>query len=96
MLSLNKSFVLLSMLSGLFLLAACGGDDAETTSAPTPVAETTSVPTPAPAAEEAPATEAVATADTVGNGETLTIDQIEKAEGVVYQDEIYANWPTHE
>jgi hypothetical protein len=91
MLGLNKSFVLFSMLSSLLLLAACGSDDAETTSTAAPVAETTS----APAMEKAPATEAEVSADS-GVSETLTIDQIEKAEGVIYQDEIYANWPTHE
>ncbi|MGB1799319.1 MAG: hypothetical protein ACPHLK_00655 [Gammaproteobacteria bacterium] len=92
MLGLNKSFVLFSMLSSLLLLAACGGDDAETTSTAAPVAETTS----APAMAEAAATETEASADSGGVSETLTIDQIEKAEGVIYQDEIYANWPTHE
>lgn len=91
---LNKSFVLLSLLSGLFLLSACGGDDAETTSAAAPVAETT--PAPAPAVEEAPAAETAASADSAASGGTITLDQIEKAEGVVYQDEIYANWPTQE
>jgi len=92
MLSLNKSFVLLSMLSGLLLLAACGGDDAETTSTAAPAAETT--PAPAPAVEEAPAAETMASADS--GQTTITLDQIEKAEGVVYQDEIYANWPAQE
>lgn len=39
---------------------------------------------PAPAAESAPA----ASDDSMGS----SMD-IEKAEGVIYQDEIYANWP---
>lgn len=40
---------------------------------------------PTPVAESAPAA--------TSGGEALSIDNIEKAEGVVYQDEIYANWP---
>ena len=39
---------------------------------------------PAPAAEPAPAPAEEAPFD---------ISSVEKAEGVVYQDEIYANWP---
>jgi hypothetical protein len=40
---------------------------------------------PAPAAESTPAA--------ATGGDALSIDSIEKAEGVVYQDTIYAGWP---
>lgn len=77
----NKLLVLLSMVTGLLLLGACGSDDAETASAPAaPAADTA-----APAAEAAPAASS--------EGEAISLDSIEKAEGVVYKDEIYANWP---
>ena len=83
MLGIKKLLIMVSMLGSFFMLAACGSDDAETAAAPAA----------APAAESsAPAAEASAAPES-GAGETLTIDQIEKAEGVVYQDEIYANWP---
>jgi hypothetical protein len=69
------SKILLSiMLSTLLLLSACGGDDADTASAPA-----------ASAAESTPAA--------TSNGDGFSLEGIEKAEGVVYQDEIYANWP---
>jgi hypothetical protein len=45
----------------------------------------TSAPAPAPVAESTPAPSS--------DGEAMSMDSIEKAEGVVYQDEIYANWP---
>jgi major membrane immunogen (membrane-anchored lipoprotein) len=75
--SLNKPLILLSMISSLMLLGACGNDDSATTSAEgsaTAMVEST----PAPASEE---------------GMAISMDSIEKAEGVVYQDEIYAKWP---
>ena len=77
---LNKSFVLLSMVSGLLLLGACGSDEAETASAPA-------------AESAAPAVEAAPAESSNEEGVAISIDSIEKAEGVVYQDEIYANWP---
>jgi len=46
-------------------------------------AETAS--TSAPMAESTPAA--------TSNGDGFSLDNIERAEGVVYQDEIYANWP---
>ncbi len=71
--SKSKLIISLSMMfSPLLLLSACGGDDAETASAPTPVAES------APAAS---------------SDSTNSSMDFEKAEGVIYQDEIYANWP---
>jgi hypothetical protein len=72
-----KPTILISMISALLLLGACGGDDADTTSAPAPAPAAASAPAPAASSE----------------GEALSMDNIEKAEGVVYQDEIYANWP---
>jgi hypothetical protein len=47
---------------------------------------------------DAPATSAVSepTPAAASGGEALSMDSIEKAEGVVYQDEIYANWPYNE
>jgi len=78
--STRKPFILLSiMISGLLLLSACGNDDADTASAPAPAA--------APMADSEPAM------SSDSGGEALSMDNIEKAEGVVYQDEIYANWP---
>jgi hypothetical protein len=77
--STRKPFILLSiMISGLLLLSACGNDDASTASAPAPAA-TPMAESSAPAPSE--------------DGMGLSMDNIEKAEGVVYQDEIYANWP---
>ena len=43
------------------------------------------------AAPAAPAATPAAPAS--GGGEATSTMKIEKAEGVVYQDEIYANWP---
>ncbi len=42
-----------------------------------------------------PAPEAASTAEPAasGEGDALSMNNIEKAEGVVYQDEIYAKWP---
>lgn len=78
---LNKLFVLLSIVSSLLLLSACGSDDAETASAPKSM-------------EAEPAKEMMATESaTSEESTTLSIENIEKAEGVIYQDEIYANWP---
>ena len=42
-------------------------------------------------ASSAPVAESMPAASS--DGEALSMDNIEKAEGVVYQDEIYANWP---
>ncbi len=76
--STSKPIILLTvMISALLLLAACGGDDADTASAP------------APATESAPA----ANGDSMGSPMVEEGMAIEKAEGVIYQDEIYANWP---
>ena len=82
MLSFNKYLVSILTVSGFLLLGACGGDDAETASAPA-----------APVAQSAPAAEAAPAAASSEEGAAITMDSIEKAEGVVYQDEIYANWP---
>ncbi len=74
--STSKPVILLSILiPTLLLLSACGGDDADTASAPAP----------APAAESMPAASG---GDSMGSSMNF-----EKAEGVIYQDEIYANWP---
>ncbi|MEQ8288885.1 MAG: hypothetical protein RIB78_04080 [Gammaproteobacteria bacterium] len=75
----TSRFIYLSVLvPALFVLSACGDSDKGTASAPAPApAETAAAP--APATEEA---------DT-----GFDISSIEKADGVVYQDEIYANWP---
>ncbi len=62
------------------LLSACGGDDSADTASTAPAA-----PAAAPMAESTQAASS--------GGEALSMDSIEKAEGVVYQDEIYANWP---
>jgi hypothetical protein len=77
--STKKSFILLSIVSSLLLLGACGSDDSAdaASSAPAAAPAAVSAPTPAPTSD----------------GEGLSMDNIEKAEGVVYQDEIYANWP---
>lgn len=61
----------------VFGLAACGDDDKASMSAPAESAAT-SVPAAAPAASD----------DSMGSSMDF-----EKAEGVIYQDEIYANWP---
>ncbi len=44
-------------------------------------------------APAAPAPAATPAAPASGGGEASSAMKIEKAEGVVYQDEIYANWP---
>ncbi len=67
----------LGMLFGLGLVA-CGDDDKATTM-PTPIEST-----PAPTTNAAPAS---------GGDDIFSKLDIEKAEGVIYQDEIYANWP---
>lgn len=73
----NKPFILLSVMIATFLLlSACGGDDADTTSASAPAAK--SEPAAMPAS---------------GGDDIFSSMDIEKAEGVIYQDEIYANWP---
>lgn len=61
----------------VFGLAACGDDDKASMPAPAESA-TTSAPAAAPAASD----------DSMGSSMDF-----EKAEGVIYQDEIYANWP---
>lgn len=78
--STRKPFIFLSIITSILLLSACGGDDE---SASAPAAE--SAPAPSAMAESTPA-------PSEGGG-AISMDSIEKAEGVVYQDEIYANWP---
>lgn len=75
----TSRFIYLSVLvPALFVLSACGDSDKGTASAPAPApAETAAAPETADDAAEA----------------GFDISTIKKAEGVVYQDEIYANWP---
>ena len=74
----TSRFIYLSVLvPTLFVLSGCGDSDKGAASAPAP-AETAAAPAPAPEAEaDAP----------------FDISTVEKADGVVYMDEIYANWP---
>jgi hypothetical protein len=58
-------------------LVACTDEDKTTMSAP---------------AESAPAATATATPAS-GGDDIFSSMKIEKAEGVIYQDEMYANWP---
>jgi hypothetical protein len=69
---------LIIMVSSLLILSACGGEDSGTASAP--------------ASAPAAAAPAASSSDS-GDGGIFESLNIEKAEGVVYQDEIYANWP---
>lgn len=68
-----------------FGLIACGEGDSGTASAPAPAAAASAPAAAAPA----PAAEPAAEDSSIG----FDINSIEKAEGVIYQDEIYANWP---
>ncbi len=78
----SKGILLSSAMAAAFLsLTACGGSDSGSASAPAPAA---TAPAPAP--------EAAAPAEEMAS-EGFDISTVEKAEGVVYQDEIYANWP---
>ena len=70
--------VSLGMIFG-FGLVACGDDDKAM---------------PAASADKAmPAASASAAAPAAGGDDIFSSLNIEKAEGVIYQDEIYANWP---
>ncbi|MEQ8428741.1 MAG: hypothetical protein RLT87_03065 [Gammaproteobacteria bacterium] len=69
------------LVPALFVLSACGDSDQGTASAP-------AAPTPAPAETAAAPAPAAEEADA-----GFDISTIKKADGVVYQDEIYANWP---
>jgi len=69
----------LGMLLGLGL-TACGDDDKAMPAASDSAA--------APAATAAPAA-----APASGGDDIFSSMNIEKADGVIYQDEIYANWP---
>lgn len=95
--SVNR--ILLALVASLVFLTACGEDEATTTAskaaAPQPSAtkevETTSV-TETNATDSQEAEEVVAKGPTI-KSEHPVLNGIEAAEGVVYYDEIYANWP---
>ncbi len=77
---LNQFFKLSVLVSFMLALVACGDSDKGTAAAPAaPAASTPAAPA---ASSPAPAEPA-----------EFDISTVEKAEGVVYQDEIYANWP---
>ena len=73
--------VLLSVLVSIPLFIAGCGESDKSASAPAPEAK--------PAAEATAEMPAAAPTEE----KSFDINNIEKAEGVVYQDEIYANWP---
>jgi nitrous oxide reductase accessory protein NosL len=75
--TINTKVLLSFLVSTFLLLAGCSESDKGSASAPAAMPE-------APAAESMQE-EAMAAEESSGD--------IEKAEGVVYQDEIYANWP---
>lgn len=86
--TIRKPLILSSMMiSSFLLLSACGGEDAGNAQAPA------ATPEKAAMAESAPAPAPVPASAPGSDGSALSINDIEKAEGVVYQDEIYANWP---
>ncbi len=76
----KQTRILLSstMMASVLMLAGCGEAEAPKSAAPAPA--------------QAPAAPVSTTADSAPAGE-FDISTVEKAEGVVYQDEIYANWP---
>ena len=73
----SKYILFPTLLSVALLLSACGESDSGSASAPASAPETTAA---APAAE-------------TSSDSSSSMGNIEKAEGVIYQDEIYANWP---
>ena len=75
--SANKSVILSSILFSTLFILSACGES-DSGTASAPAES-------APMAESTPAS--------TSGGEGLSMDNIEKAEGVVYQDEIYANWP---
>ena len=75
---MNKLIPLMSLIF-IFGLSACGGEDESSAAAPAPA--------------PAPAETAAAPAPTAEESAGFDLSTVERAEGVVYQDEIYANWP---
>ena len=73
----NKSLLNVVLLSTPLFLTACGGEGDSGSAS-------------APASSPAPVASTPAASDSAGG---FDINSIEKAEGVVYMDEIYANWP---
>ena len=79
---LHKKYLLVTTVLAFasFLLTACGDYDKGNAVTPSPE----------------PTTSAPAAASPAESSGGFDVSSIEKAEGVVYMDEIYANWPYSE